>query len=94
MVDIKLSRPAHVQVVVEGHEQGPLRSLKPTAVASVHLDAKDEEQRVKAFSRCLEQAVAQGTRELIVCGDLNTECLPGSCVAAFEKDAPSPTDEE
>ena len=47
-----------VQVVVGGREGTPLAALGPTAVASVHLDAKDEAQRVKAMVKCLEQVPA------------------------------------
>ena len=92
--DGKRSSNTRVQVVVRGREGGAIAALGPTAVASVHLDATDEAKRVKAFARCVEQASAFGTRELIVCGDMNTECLPGSCVGAFAAAAaqPSPAD--
>lgn len=63
-----------------------MAALGPTAVTSVHLDAKDEEQRVKALARCVEHATALGTRELIVCGDMNCECAVGSGVGAFTAD--------
>jgi len=90
------AKPANtrVQLLVRGREGGALHALLPTAVACVHLDAKDEEQRVKAVLRCLELATAMGTRELIVCGDMNSECLPGSCLGAFFDGAPPPTREE
>mmetsp|Transcript_59673 Transcript_59673/g.140514 ORF Transcript_59673/g.140514 Transcript_59673/m.140514 type:complete len:492 (+) Transcript_59673:99-1574(+) len=81
-----------VQLLVCGREGGGLEALGPTSVACVHLDAKDEEQRVKSIAKCIEQATAMGTRELIVCGDFNTECLIGSAVGAFVSDAGEPSD--
>jgi len=92
--DGKRSSNTRVQVVVRGREGGAIAALGPTAVASVHLDATDEAKRVKAFARCVEQASAFGTRELIVCGDMNTECLPGSCVGAFAAAAAQPSPED
>ena len=81
-----------VQLAVKG--RGDLAGLGLTAVASVHLDAKDEEQRVKALAKCIEHASSLGTREVIICGDMNSELLRGSCVSAFLADEPEPTAEE
>lgn len=40
-----------VQLLVCGREGGGLEALGPTSVACVHLDAKDEEQRVKSIAK-------------------------------------------
>lgn len=65
--------------------------LPPTAFFSVHLDAASEAQRVSSLLRCLEGARAMGTRAAVVAGDLNTELLPGSCVAAVLHGIREPT---
>lgn len=80
-----------VQLIVRGREGGGLQALQPTAVANVHLDAKDEVQRVKALMRCVEHAASFGTRELIICGDMNSECLCGSCVGALDSECSEPS---
>ena len=73
-----------VGALVRGAEGGALRDvLEATAVFSVHLDATHEEQRVATIAKCLQQARQLGTREVLIAGDMNTEILPGSCVAAM-----------
>ena len=72
-----------VAALVRGAAGGGLGGLGPTAVFSVHLDATNEDQRVKQLSKCLQQARQLGTREIVVAGDFNTELLPGSCAAAL-----------
>ena len=72
-----------VAALVRGAVGGGLEGLKPTAVFCVHLDATNEDQRVKQLSKCLQQARQRGTREIVVAGDFNTELLPGSCAAAL-----------
>lgn len=73
-----------VGALVCGAEESALRDvLRPTAVFSVHLDATHEDQRVATITKCLQQARQLGTREVVIAGDMNTEILPGSCVAAM-----------
>eukprot|EP00854_Cymbomonas_tetramitiformis_P024530 gene24530-29837_t len=83
-----------VAMCIRGRPGTPLAPLQPTAIASLHLDAKSEEQRVKQLGRSLEQARAMGTRELLIAGDMNTECLKGSCVAAYLCDVEAPSKDE
>lgn len=80
-----------VGAYLRGAESSPLAGIGPFCVFSVHLDAQSEEKRVDQFVKCLTVARKWGTREVVVAGDLNTECLPGSCVAAFVADAETPT---
>eukprot|EP01043_Picozoa_sp_COSAG02_P047639 COSAG02_NODE_4587_length_5188_cov_3.062684_1_plen_533_part_00 len=73
-----------VGALVRGAEGSALRDvLEATAVFSVHLDATHEDQRVATVTKCLQQARQLGTREVVIAGDMNTEILPGSCVAAM-----------
>lgn len=58
-------------------------TLDPTAFFAVHLDAQSEEKRVEQLKKCLDRARALGTRNAVLAGDMNTECLPGSCVQAM-----------
>ena len=83
-----------VAAALEGVPGTGLKSLGPTVAVSVHLDATDEAQRVKQLSNCLRVVSALGLRELVVAGDMNTEILPGSCIAALLADAADPTPEE
>ena len=82
-----------VSACLQGCPGSPLASLGKTAFFSVHLDAQSEEKRVEQLRKCLERARALGTRQVLFAGDLNTECRPGSCVAAFVSDA-VPSDED
>ena len=81
-----------VAAVVRGRAGTALANLSPTLVVSVHLDATDEHKRCKQIQRCLEIAAIVKAKDLVVAGDMNTEFLPGSCVAAFVDgfDAPTP----
>ncbi|CAK0893060.1 unnamed protein product [Prorocentrum cordatum] len=83
-----------VGACLRGRGPGGLGSLGPTAVFSVHLDATSEEKRVEQMKRCLAHARQMGTREVVVAGDFNTECLPGSCIGAMDVDCGDPTDED
>ena len=69
-------------------------TLGRVALFSLHLDATDEAQRVKALGRCLELSRGCGCRHAVLLGDFNTECLPGSCVGAFLADSVPPTAED
>eukprot|EP00628_Pelagophyceae_sp_CCMP2097_P016230 CAMPEP_0206818226 /NCGR_PEP_ID=MMETSP0975-20121206/10696_1 /ASSEMBLY_ACC=CAM_ASM_000399 /TAXON_ID=483370 /ORGANISM="non described non described, Strain CCMP2097" /LENGTH=450 /DNA_ID=CAMNT_0054360437 /DNA_START=27 /DNA_END=1377 /DNA_ORIENTATION=+ len=74
------SEPTTTRLVV-GLETAGGASL---AVACVHLDANSEAKRVSTLARCHDcaaQYMGVETR-LIIAGDLNTECLPGSGVYA------------
>jgi len=42
----------------------------------------------------LQMVREMGTREAVIMGDMNTECKPGSCVAALVPGAPVPSDAE
>ena len=81
-----------VGALVKGAQGSGLESLGPTALFSVHLDATHEDQRVATIAKCMTQARQLGTREVLVAGDMNTEILPGSCVAAL-LDLPGAADE-
>ena len=83
-----------VCVCVRGREGSALAALGRTAVFAVHLDAKSEEARIKTLGRCVEICRAYGTRDAVVCGDLNSEMLSGSAMSAFLAGAPAPTEEE
>ena len=90
MLDDEATKSATTRVgaLVKGAEGSALsRNMQPTAVFSVHLDATHESQRVGTIVKCLQQARQLGTREVLVAGDMNTEILPGSCVAALITDA-------
>ena len=82
-----------VSACLQGCPESPLAALGKTAFFSVHLDAQSEEKRVDQLRKCLEKARALGTRQVLFAGDLNTECRPGSCVAAFISDE-MPSEEE
>lgn len=50
---------------------------------------------MKQLSKCIDVArEAFGTRSVVIAGDLNTELLPGSCVAALLSDLGEPTEVE
>lgn len=72
-----------VSACLRGHPDSELRELGATAFFSVHLDAQSEEQRVDQLRKCLERARGMGTRDAVLAGDMNSECLPGSCVRAY-----------
>ena len=82
-----------VSACLQGCPESPLAALGKTAFFSVHLDAQSEEKRVEQLRKCLERARALGTRHVVFAGDLNTECRPGSCIAAFVSDE-APSDED
>ncbi|CAE7266572.1 CCR4 [Symbiodinium sp. CCMP2456] len=82
-----------VSACLQGCPESPLAALGKTAFFSVHLDAQSEEKRVDQLRKCLEKARALGTRQVLFAGDLNTECRPGSCIAAFISDE-TPSEEE
>ena len=72
-----------VGACLQGAPGSPLEgALGATAVFSVHLDAKSEAQRVSSLHKCLEITRAMRTRQALIAGDMNSELLPGSCVAA------------
>ncbi|CAE8696624.1 unnamed protein product [Polarella glacialis] len=79
-----------VGAFLEGQPGSLLSLLGQICVFSVHLDAQSEEKRVEQLRRCLALARRLGTREVLIAGDLNTECLAGSCVGAFVADARQP----
>eukprot|EP00927_Polykrikos_kofoidii_P056696 TRINITY_DN50786_c0_g1_i1.p1 TRINITY_DN50786_c0_g1~~TRINITY_DN50786_c0_g1_i1.p1 ORF type:complete len:603 (+),score=84.10 TRINITY_DN50786_c0_g1_i1:59-1867(+) len=83
-----------VPALLRGREGTPLAALDPTAFFSVHLDARSEEKRVDQLIKCLELVRRMGVHEAVLAGDLNTECLPGSCVSAFVAGTPEPTADE
>ena len=72
-----------VSACLRGHPDSELRQLGATAFFSVHLDAQSEEQRVDQLRKCLERARLMGTRDAVLAGDMNSECLPGSCLRAY-----------
>ena len=88
-----------VALCVAGRAGTALSVLGPTAVVSVHLDAGSEEQRVKQLRRALQHArslstgsrlassssrlALSGRANVVIAGDMNTECAPGSCIAAM-----------
>ena len=87
-----------VALCVRGRAGSALGALAPTVVVSVHLDATSEAKRVRQVASCLRRsrklaatvaargggALPPGGQPLtIIAGDMNTEILPGSCVAAF-----------
>jgi endonuclease/exonuclease/phosphatase family metal-dependent hydrolase len=69
-----------VAMCFKGLQGGGLDHLDKISIISVHLDATSEEQRIKQLSKALEIGRHLGTRNIIIAGDMNTECLPGSCV--------------
>ena len=71
--------------------QSPSDNVPPIVIASVHLDATSEAKRVKQLAQCLVRAHTF-SRSVIVAGDWNTECRPGSCVAAFLSDSTTTTE--
>ena len=82
-----------VSACLIGHPDSELHDLGPTAFFSVHLDAQSEEKRVEQMKKCLEKARALHTRDAVFAGDMNTECLPGSCIRAyFSSELPSADD--
>lgn len=82
-----------VSACLMGHPDSELHDLGPTAFFSVHLDAQSEEKRVEQMKKCLEKARALHTRDAVFAGDMNTECLPGSCIRAyFSSESPSADD--
>ena len=82
-----------VSAILEGHPESEIRNLGRTAFFSVHLDAQSEEKRVEQLRKCLEKARALGTRDAVFAGDMNTACLPGSCMRAFvSSEVPSAED--
>ena len=59
-------------------------------VSSVHLDATCEMKRVRQLTKCLQRyndddnhPPSQRPHAILIAGDMNTECYPGSCVNAF-----------
>lgn len=72
-----------VAACLRGRSQSKLSALGWTVFFSVHLDATHEEKRVAQLEKCLKMVREAGLRETLVVGDMNTECLPGSCVGAF-----------
>ena len=84
-----------VGACLQGAPGSPLEgALGATAVFSVHLDATSEAQRVSSLHKCLEIARAMRTREALIAGDMNSELLPGSCVAAALSGSEWPSDAE
>lgn len=83
-----------LSICVRGRQATALSALEPVAIFSVHLDAQSEVKRVEQLSKCLTVARQRGVREIIIAGDLNSECLEGSCVAAFCASMRQPSDEE
>jgi len=83
-----------VAVCLRGLTATPLAMLDPTVVFSVHLDAKTEGKRVDQLKKCCSFMRQIGVREGVIAGDMNTECLPGSCVSAFIAGTPEPTEAE
>jgi len=82
-----------VSACLMGHPDSEIHDLGPTAFFSVHLDAQSEEKRVEQMKKCLEKARALHTRDAVFAGDMNTECLPGSCIRAyFSSEIPSADD--
>ena len=82
-----------VSACLMGHPDSEIHDLGPTAFFSVHLDAQSEEKRVEQMKKCLEKARSLHTRDAVFAGDMNTECLPGSCIRAFfSSDLPSADD--
>ena len=81
-----------VSACLRGHPESELRHLGLTAFFSVHLDAQSEEKRVEQLRKCLERARALGTRDAVFAGDMNTECLPGSCLRAYVSPKEEPSD--
>mmetsp|Transcript_91820 Transcript_91820/g.285704 ORF Transcript_91820/g.285704 Transcript_91820/m.285704 type:complete len:565 (-) Transcript_91820:28-1722(-) len=83
-----------VAACLRGRRGSALEALGRTVVVSLHLDAKSEEKRVEQLKTCAGLARQLGVREMVIAGDLNTECLPGSCVGAFVAGTPEPTEAE
>ena len=82
-----------VSACLMGHPDSEIHDLGPTAFFSVHLDAQSEEKRVEQMKKCLEKARGLHTRDAVFAGDMNTECLPGSCIRAyFSSESPSADD--
>lgn len=49
---------------------------------------------MKQLVKCLALARQMGSRDVIVAGDMNTEIMPGSCVAQILADAPEASSAE
>jgi len=81
-----------VSACLRGRSGSALSALGKTLVSTLHLDAQSEEKRVEQMRICLETAQSLGLREVILAGDLNTECRSGSCVAALIADVPEPSE--
>eukprot|EP00403_Amphidinium_massartii_P001689 CAMPEP_0178378412 /NCGR_PEP_ID=MMETSP0689_2-20121128/4415_1 /TAXON_ID=160604 /ORGANISM="Amphidinium massartii, Strain CS-259" /LENGTH=516 /DNA_ID=CAMNT_0019998485 /DNA_START=240 /DNA_END=1787 /DNA_ORIENTATION=- len=88
------STNTRVGACVRGVEGSQLTHLGPTVFFSVHLDATTEEKRVDQLLNCLDLARQVGSREVVIAGDMNTECLTGSCVASILADMPQPSAED
>jgi endonuclease/exonuclease/phosphatase family metal-dependent hydrolase len=83
-----------ISAVVRGKEGSGLAHLQPTALYCVHLDATDEDKRVKLFTRCMARTRALGLRSMVLAGDLNSELSPASCLAATLHGVPLTSAEE
>ena len=71
-------------VCLRGKNGSPLQDiLGPTVFASTHLDAMNEDQRVRQLDSILAATRAFGTRSCVVAGDMNTECRIGSAVSSM-----------
>eukprot|EP00286_Rhodomonas_abbreviata_P022755 CAMPEP_0181309462 /NCGR_PEP_ID=MMETSP1101-20121128/12025_1 /TAXON_ID=46948 /ORGANISM="Rhodomonas abbreviata, Strain Caron Lab Isolate" /LENGTH=265 /DNA_ID=CAMNT_0023415945 /DNA_START=190 /DNA_END=984 /DNA_ORIENTATION=- len=84
--------------VVVGLRGAPASGLEASlaagvVVSCVHLDACDESKRVKHLAKCLaaSRSCPGHPRRVVICGDMNTEMLPGSCVAEMLDPPPQPT---
>lgn len=92
--DENINANTRVAVGFKGKVGSELELLGLTVVVSVHLDATSEEQRVKQLTKAMEHGRQLGTRNVIIAGDMNTECLPGSCVTAMLSNQPEPTEDQ
>lgn len=77
------STNTRVAAALRGRPGTMLETLSRTVIFSVHLDATSEQKRVDQLSTCLDITRQAGTREVVIAGDMNSECLLGSCVGAF-----------
>lgn len=71
-----------------------LSVLPPTVFVSVHLDARDEEKRVKQLEGAVAQGKKMGVRDVVIAGDFNTDVVAGTCLIEMLENAPAPTELE
>lgn len=75
--------------------KGPLANLAQTAVSCLHLDASSEEKRAQQLRTCCERLRTRfRVHHIILAGDFNTECEPGTVISRFCRGERPPTNEE